>query len=321
MSNEIKEIQKSLNFKYGSTLKVDGDNGPYTKSAIKIAKGIMGLPKNDVVTAEFKSKLKKPGIKNPCAYESLKRSPIEKLTDSNFVIDNEKVRKILNWLRDKNRNCIFGEIFIANLFRLGWVFDISPLHCLANICIESNYGTSNIAKKYRNLVGMGITDSIQRRIYYRYLSLEASAVDWFKLISNYIKREQDTEQKLNISYKYKSDWFSFKKIRDEIPIAWRSYATSQTKSMVCGILVQELKQILNDNDDNPEGHIFLNDNEFYSNEYMIGVDVAARALRVASLPSLEVVSPVSVRPRSERPRPITMRSQGRRMGLDVPVED
>lgn len=237
----IKEIQKLLNPKFGFTLLVDGIVGKYTKLALRLAGREMYISqpyyKKDgklVISPALQYQLQKDKIWIPEAMENIE---VADYTSMNL----DKAEKVVKWLKNKKATCPFNTSFIINLYKLGHIFNISPTHCLANLCIESAYGTSRIARRYKNLFGMGITDNPKNRTYYKYLSYEASAVDWFKLIQRYRARGQDTEQKFNISARrHKAEWFNLESIK-----GFQNYATSQSKSMVCGLLVREIREVIN----------------------------------------------------------------------------
>ena len=234
---QVREIQKQLNYKVGSTLNCDNIKGPYTNSCIRMAKRAMNLPYNNIITDVFLAKLKEDKIWLLESFERINR------IDDLIWLERET---IYNWIKRKKHNTILKFKDIDEIDRICMFMGFSTLHCLAHLIIESAWGTSYKIRKNRNGFGIGVTDSRERRYKLKYLKVGTSAYEWASLLNRlYIPRKQISEQKLNLDYgRYGKhpEYFDLK----EIPKNWRAYASSQSKSVSVGLLVKEMKNLLNE---------------------------------------------------------------------------
>jgi len=244
---KVQAIQLLLNKKVGSCLKPDGLFGNYTAEVVWMAKKAMGIePVNSIITREFTKNLVEAEDKSilPESFEDLKISYW--WYSAIWKADDVETDKIYNWIKSKKKNTLLKQEDIKEIITICVNYQFSWEHCLAHLINESAWGTSYQIDYNKNGFGIGVTDSRERRYKLKYLTIPTSAYEWCSLLNRlFISRGQNTEQLLNLDYgRYGKhpEWFNLK----EIPKNWRPYATSQSKSVSCGLLVREMREILNE---------------------------------------------------------------------------
>lgn len=235
---KVQAIQLLSNKKVGSCLKPDGLKGAYTSEVIWMGKRAMGIkPVNSIITKEFTKKLVEADIVLPESFERIN------VRYYSFFI--REIEKIYAWIKSKKRHTILRYDDIEEIHSICWDREYAFLHCLAHLINESGWGTSDKIRSRRNGFGIGVTDSRERRFKLKYLKVGTSAYEWCSLLNRlYIPRGQINEQLLNLDYKRYGkhpEWFNLK----EIPKGRYPYATSQSKSVSCGLLVREMRELLN----------------------------------------------------------------------------
>jgi len=244
---KVQAIQLLSNKKGGSCLKPDGLFGNYTAEVVWMLKKAMGIePVNSIITKEFTKKLIEADIVLPESFENLK---VFSWWHSTVWEEKDIIRyaeKIFNWIKSKKSNTLLTLADIDEIDKICMFMGFSTSHCLAHLINESAWGTSYQIDYNKNGFGIGVTDSRERRYKLKYLKVGTSAYEWCSLLNRlYIPRGQVCEQYLNLDYgRYgkNPEWFNLK----EIPKSWRPYATSQSKSVSCGLLVREMREILNE---------------------------------------------------------------------------
>jgi len=239
---KVQAIQLLCNKKGGSCLKPDGFFGNYTAEVVWMLKRAMGIePVNSIITKEFTKRLVEADDRSilPESFEDISPDELRGFSNTN-------ISYIYEFIKQKKPKTILTAKDIFEISVVCELWGFSFLHCIAHLINESAWGTSYQIDYNKNGFGIGVTDSRERRYKLKYLKVGTSAYEWCSLLDRlYIPRGQINEQLLNLDYgRYgkHSEWFNLK----EIPKNWRAYASSQSKSVSCGLLVREMREIINE---------------------------------------------------------------------------